>query len=222
MNERFTSLKLIGKTSWTEVTAVIATGALHFLSKALGLHGPFIVAAALFWVVFMLWRANRQPGILFVWGFRFDNLLKPFLITTAVSLPGIIAMAFFGSLHGNFTLPPHLWILIILYPIWGTIQQFLVQGLVVRNLSLTKLGSHSIFLVLLGAILFGVVHAPNILFMLATFCLGLLFVPLYLRFRNLLPLGLFHGWLGSLFYLWVLGHDPWRDLVNTLGLNTSG
>lgn len=129
-------------------------------------------------------------------------------------------MAFFGFLHDNLTLPPHLWILLILYPIWGIIQQFLVQGLVVRNLSLTKLGSRPILIVVLGATLFGLVHAPNILFMLATFCLGLLFVPLYLHFRNLLPLGLFHGWLGSLFYLWVLGHDPWHNLVNTLGLNT--
>jgi hypothetical protein len=220
VNKQFTSLKLTNKASWTEVTAVIATGALHFLSKAFGLHGFFIVAAALFWVVFILWRAKRQPRILFDWGFRFDNLLKPFLITTAVSLPGIVTMAFFGFLHDNLTLPPHLWILLILYPIWGIIQQFLVQGLVVRNLSLTKLGSRPILIVVLGATLFGLVHAPNILFMLATFCLGLLFVPLYLHFRNLLPLGLFHGWLGSLFYLWVLGHDPWHNLVNTLGLNT--
>jgi hypothetical protein len=208
------------KPCWTEVTAVIATAALHFLSKAFGLHGPFIVVAVVFWVVFIIWRASRQSGVLSEWGFRAENLLQAFLITAVVSLPGIIAMAYFGYLHGTFTLPPHLCILLILYPIWGIIQQFLVQGLVVRNLSLTSLGSRPIFLVLLGATLFGLVHIPNILLMLATFCLGLLFVPLYLRLRNLWPLGLFHGWLGSLFYLWVLGHDPWRDVLTTLGFTT--
>ncbi|MBN1254269.1 MAG: CPBP family intramembrane metalloprotease [Deltaproteobacteria bacterium] len=208
------------KPSWAEVTAVITTAVLHFLSKAVGLHGFFIVAAVLFWIVFILWRAKRQPGVLSEWGFRADNLLQTFLITATVSLPGIIAMAYFGSLHGTFILPPHLCILLILYPIWGIIQQFLIQGLVVRNLSLTPFGSHPIFLVLLGATLFGLVHTPNILLMLATFCLGLLFVPLYLRLHNLWPLGLFHGWLGSLFYLWVLGHDPWQDLLTTLGFTT--
>ena len=120
----------IVKPSWAEVTTVIATAVLHFLSKALGLHGPFIVAAVFFWIVFILWRPNRQHGVLSTWGFRADNLLQAFLITTAVSLPLIIAMAFLGSLHGNLTLTQHLWILLILYPIWGTIQQFLVQGLV--------------------------------------------------------------------------------------------
>jgi hypothetical protein len=50
--------------------------------------------------------------------------------------------------------------------------------------------------------------------MLATFGLGLVYIPLYLRYRNLWPLGFYHGWLGTLFYLWVLGRDPW---VETFG-----
>ena len=207
------------RSNWLEVAAVVGTGMLHLLFKPLGLQAVFVIVAVCVWLIYIVYRTIQQPAILREWGFRVDNLLKPFLITTAVSLPLIIAMAFLGSLHGTFTLPQHLWILLILYPIWGTIQQFLVQGLVVRNLALTQLGSHPIFLVFLGAILFGMVHATNIRLMLATFCLGLMFVPLYLRFRNLWPLGLFHGWLGSLFYLWVLGHDPWRDLLTTWGWN---
>jgi hypothetical protein len=39
--------------------------------------------------------------------------------------------------------------------------------------------------------------------------LALLYVPHFLRYRNVLPLGLVHGWLGSLFNLWALNKDPW-------------
>jgi membrane protease YdiL (CAAX protease family) len=56
---------------------------------------------------------------------------------------------------------------------------------------------------------------PEIPLMLTTFGLGLVYIPLYLRYRNLWPLGLYHGWLGTLFYLWVLGRDPW---VETFGI----
>ena len=54
------------------------------------------------------------------------------------------------------------------------------------------------------ALVFGLLHAIDWRLVLATFLLELVIVPLYLRHRNLWPLGLLHGWLGGLFYLWVL------------------
>ena len=45
----------------------------------------------------------------------------------------------------------------------------------------------------------------------ATFLLELAIVPLFLLYRNLWPLGLLHGWLGGLFYLWVEGRDLWVE-----------
>ena len=46
---------------------------------------------------------------------------------------------------------------------------------------------------------------------MATFVLELLIVPLYLWQRNLWPLGVLHGWLGGLFYLWVENRDLWVE-----------
>ena len=60
-----------------------------------------------------------------------------------------------------------------------------------------------------GIVLFAFIHFPNGLLMLATGLMAGLFIPCYLRDRYLWPLGLYHGWLGTFFYLWVLGKDPW-------------
>ena len=49
--------------------------------------------------------------------------------------------------------------------------------------------------------------------MAATFLLGLAFAPLYLRYRNVWPLGLYHGWLGTLLYYQVLGEDPFLRVM---------
>ena len=47
----------------------------------------------------------------------------------------------------------------------------------------------------------------------ATFLLELLVIPLYLWQRNLWPLGLLHGWLAAMFYLWVLDRDLWAEYI---------
>ena len=117
-------------------------------------------------------------------------------------------MAAYAAFQGGIAFTARLGILFALYPLWGWIQQFLIQALVVRNLERHRFFSHPFCLVPASAVLFALVHAPYVPLMLATFGLGLAFTPIYLRWRNLWPLGLYHGWLGALFYVWVLGRDP--------------
>ena len=195
-----------------EVAAVVATGLLFLLFKSLRLQGVFVPIAAGFWIGFLWYHARRDRSVLRVWGFRLDTLWPAFQAVTALSLPAAGIMALVGASQGTLRFPLHAWVLMALYPIWGVVQQFLVQALLVRNLegSLPKCG-----LFLVGSCLFAIVHVPETPLMLATFGLGLVYVPLYLRHRNLWPLGLYHGWLGTLFYLWVLGRDPW---VETFGM----
>ena len=45
----------------------------------------------------------------------------------------------------------------------------------------------------------------------ATGLLGAVFALIYMRWRNLWPLGLYHGWLGVFYYYWILGRDPWAE-----------
>ena len=42
--------------------------------------------------------------------------------------------------------------------------------------------------------------------------MGGAFAPLYLRDRTVLPLGVAHGALGALFYVWVLDRDPYAEI----------
>jgi hypothetical protein len=72
-------------------------------------------------------------------------------------------------------------------------------------------GARTSALVLVCASLFGLVHLYEPPLAAATFVLELPTVWLYLRQRNIWPLGVLHGWLGTFFYLWVLDRDLWRE-----------
>ena len=121
-------------------------------------------------------------------------------------------MAWYGVTNGRVLFEGHMLLLLVLYPVWGILQQFLVQALGVANLF--RLFSRYGWWVGVsaGVILFSLVHYPDWLLMAATGLLACVFIPLYIRDRNLWPLGLYHGWLGTFFYLWVLGCDPWASV----------
>jgi hypothetical protein len=122
------------------------------------------------------------------------------------------AFAVYAGPHGKLRFPPHAAWLFLLYPAWGLVQQFLVLAVVVGNLELVPaLARRKGWVVVLGAALFAAVHGSDGWLVVATFLLELVLVPLYLRYRNLWPLGILHGWLGALFYLWVLGRDIWVE-----------
>jgi len=203
--------------NWREVAAAVCTGVLHLAFKSVGLHGTFVLIAGLGWAAFVIRRASTQRGILLEWGFRADNLLRAFGVAAFLSLPAFVAMALIPEKPGNLQFCSRVLPLLVLYPVWGVIQQFLVQGLVVRNVTMTRLGSIRPLVVIAGASLFALVHVPQIPLMVATFAMGVLFVPLYLAYHNLWPLGVFHGWLGAMFYAWVLHQDPWSDFLATVG-----
>jgi membrane protease YdiL (CAAX protease family) len=122
-------------------------------------------------------------------------------------------MAVVAALAGTLRLHAHLVPLLLLYPLWGLVQQFLVQALVAANLVRVRgaLGSRTA-VVSVCAVLFGVVHLPDLALAVATFVLGVAFTVIYLRHRNLWPLGLYHGWLGAIAYFWVLARDPWQEV----------
>lgn len=193
-----------------EVAAVIATGSTHlFFEEVLHAKAPFIALAAAGWLSYVVLRVRRDPGALRTWGFRLEGLGEAFVAPTLFSAAAAASIAALAAARGTLEANPHLLPILLLYPLWGITQQFLVQALVARNLE------HRVprcWLMLLVAALFAVVHAPDLVLMGATFLLGLFFTPMYLRRRNLIPLGLYHGVLGALVYFWVLGRDPWMEV----------
>jgi membrane protease YdiL (CAAX protease family) len=116
-------------------------------------------------------------------------------------------MAAFGWATGRLAWTPGLLLLLLLYPLWALVEQFLLQAMLARNLA-GRFRAPAVALAC--AALFAVDHVPDWPLVPATFALGLFATSFYLRHRTLLPLALAHGWLGSIFFVWVLGRDPLR------------
>lgn len=103
--------------------------------------------------------------------------------------------------------------ILILYPIWGTIQQFLVIGLVAGNMKdLKKSKLPDVVIITLTAVLFGLLHYPYYWLMAGTLVLALFYGYVYLKARNVYVMGIFHGWLGALFFCTVVGRDPFEEV----------
>jgi len=203
--------------SLVETGSVIFTGILHLIFVGvLDAKAVFIAVALIGWSGYIAVRVRNDRRLLAVWGFRCANIRSTFIISSFATAIGVLAMAVIALTQKSLSFHWHMLPLLLLYPIWGVIQQFLVQALVAGNLSRSSgmIGSAS-FVTIVSAALFALVHMPDLKLAIGTFCLGLAFTPIYLRWRNLWPLGIYHGWLGVFAYFWVLHRDPWLEVFGS-------
>jgi membrane protease YdiL (CAAX protease family) len=114
--------------------------------------------------------------------------------------------------RGPLWLPRNFWLTLALYPAWGIVQQFLMNGIIARNFARRLPPAATI---LCTAALFAVAHAGDGPLMALTFLAACIWVPIYLRWRNLWPLGVCHGLLGAIAYYVLLGRDVWLELTAT-------
>ncbi len=202
------------KVRFVEIAAVALTGVGKFVfMDYLNWRLAFVIIAILLWSLYVRYRFKKDKLVLKDWGFRFDNfktvlkLVLPFAVIAIVSFIGI------GYVQGTLNPTWHIIPLLITYPIWGAVQQFLTIGLVAGNLrTLKTIKLRKVTVILLTAILFSVVHYPSVWLMIGTFILALFYGYIYLKSKNLYVLGLCHGWLGALFYYTVVNQDPFADV----------
>lgn len=194
--------------------AVALTGVGHLVFSELDASSVFIPVASVGWGSYVLYRARRDPDFLRQAGFSGEGLGPAFRDATLVAVGALALMAGVGAARGSLRFDPDMVPLLALYPAWGLVQQFLVQGLVAGNLAgHPGWVSSSYFVTPVTAAVFSSVHLPDWELTAGTFGLGLAYTPLYLRHRNLWPLGLYHGWLGVFYYFWVLERNPWDSLT---------
>jgi hypothetical protein len=86
-----------------------------------------------------------------------------------------------------------------LYCLWGLFQQYILNGFFLNRLREITMAPHVAPLV--AATIFSLAHLPNPLLMAVTFAGGMVATEFYLRFRNLLFLGVAHGIFGSVVFL---------------------
>ncbi|MBR9913855.1 MAG: hypothetical protein GYB32_03355 [Algicola sp.] len=202
------------RTRWLEIMAVILTGIGKFVfMDYLNWRLPYVVIVILAWSTYVMLRYRKNPLVLQDWGFRRDNFKSVLFMIMPFVILAVISFFVIGYIQNTLNLSWHILPLLITYPIWGTIQQFLTIALVAGNLSTMKsIRLKNWLVVLITAMVFSLVHYPSIWLVIGTFTLALVYTSVYLKTKNLYVLGLFHGWLGALFYYTVVNQDPFADV----------
>ena len=214
----FSNLKLTrpisDKVRLLEILGVVITGIGKFVFiNYLNWRLPFVIIAILAWSVYVYYRFRKDKNILKDWGFRWDNFKSVLQMMLPFATVSIIAFFTIGYVQGTINLTWHILPLLITYPIWGSIQQFLTIGLLAGNLKdLKRIKLNKILIILITAVFFSIVHYPSIWLMVGTFILALVYGYMYLKAKNIYVLGLFHGWLGALFYYTVVNQDPFAEV----------
>lgn len=201
-----------------EISAVILTAAGKFIfMDYLNWRFAYVVAATLIWTGYIIYRSKTQAGIIKYWGFRTDNFKK---VIQKVLPFGVLSVAIFfclGFYQGTINITWHMIPILIFYPAWGIIQQFLLIALTTGNMQdLKGKKINKGIIILVSALLFASVHYPVVWLIIGTFVLAIFYGVIYLKERNIYVLGLFHGLLGGLFYYTVLNKDPFLETFGKL------
>lgn len=201
-----------------EIAAVLLTASGKFiLMDWLQWRLPFIVVAILGWTIYVIIRQQRIPGITQYWGFRRDNFAQALKLVLPFAVTSVITLFVIAYNRGTVDLTWHIIPILVLYPVWGTIQQFLLMALIAGNLKDWKAWKFpDATIIFATALLFGMLHYPYYWLIAGTFILALFYGYLYLRIRNVFVLGIFHGWLGALFFYTVGGRDPFLEVFGKL------
>lgn len=173
----------------------------------------YVVFAVVSWTAYVVYRQNQFKGILKYWGFRTDNFKDALKLMLPFGLLSVATFFIIGFYQGTVNVTWHILPILITYPVWGSIQQFITIGLIAGNLNDFKSKRfNKLSIIFITAILFSVVHFPSKWLMLGTFLLALFYGYVYLRIKNVFAMGLFHGWLGALFYYTVVNRDPFQEI----------
>lgn len=202
------------KWRWIEIGAVVLTGIMKYIFMDwLELRVFYIVVACLFWIAFIYFRYRRNGLILKQWGFRKKNFKKSFSFLTPFALALIAGVVWYGIKYNATFLNRNVIPIILFYPAWGIVQQFLILALVAGNLyAIQTVRLSRLQIILLVSLVFSLVHYPSFPLVVFTFFMELLFGLAYFKWRNLWSLGVYHGWVASLVLYFVLGRDLWNEL----------
>ena len=206
------------KTRIFEITAVVLTVIGKFIfMDLLNWRLPFILTVIIFWIGYVIFQSKKFPGIAKHWGFRWDNFIKVVKLILPFGIVSLIVFICVGLYQNTIHVTWHIIPILILYPIWGTIQQFLLIALTAGNLQDFKHPKISKgVIIVLVALLFGLIHYPVVWLAIGCFILALVYGLIYLKQRNVYVLGIFHGWLGGLFFYTVVDKDPFVQVFGPI------
>ncbi len=196
----------------TELAMLALLGAANVVSELVGAGKAAVVAVGTAaWLAWVVVRLKREPGLLRRLGFRADNLGPAAVAVLAVTVPSAAVIAAVALALGNFPPPETILAVLAVYPVWGIVQQLLLDAVLDRHLRALLPDPVAL---LAAAALFAASHAPDLPLVGLTFVAGLAWVWIYRRRPNLWALGVGHGVLGTLVYYGILGRDPLAFLLH--------
>lgn len=212
------SMKIPDQTRWAEIIAVVLTGLGKFiLMDGFNYRFLYITLACVGWAAYIIYRSKRSPWILAYWGFKQEHFKSTFLQLLPYALVAVAGFIIYGLQTGSIIISWHIIPIFIIYPIWGIIQQFLIVALVGGNLhDMSNIRLSPWVIIPVTAVIFAGVHYPFPVLIGGTFILALIYTYVYLKKKNLWVLGLYHGWLGAIFFYTVLSRDAWLELFTRI------
>ena len=175
----------------------------------------YIPGIVLFWLAYILFRVNSNREIIILWGFKKAYFKQSMLsLAPLIFLTGIVSVLY-SIINESLTFSWTFILVLLLYPFWGLIQQFMMLGIVSQSLEgLTEGKMNRVLLIFLVSALFSLVHYPSPFLMIFTFFLEVVFTLVYLKWRNLWAIGFAHGWIGTLILYYVLDRNLWSELFS--------
>src|SRR5262245_35462691 len=150
----------------------------------------FMAVAIVAWGVYAVNRVRRDRGVLAEWGVVLRGGGRTLRIAAVAFVVTAVGIGVLGARLGRLALTPGLALLLLIYPVWAFVEQFLLQAMLARNLAAR---ARAPWVTLACAIVFGIDHLPQVELAGATFALALFVTPLYLKERRLLPIAWLHG-----------------------------
>lgn len=166
-----------------EIIAVFLTGMSKILFiNILKLHAVYIVSAILFWSVYFVVRVKKHPRLLYYWGLSVGNAKDAFKIVGVVGGIAILGFVFYGLFNDSAIFNTNLLIVLITYPFWGLIQQFMVMSILANNLKDFQSGRFSYYQVIgITSFVFAFIHFPSIPLIIATFLMAVFYSVIFCR-----------------------------------------
>ncbi len=197
-----------------ELFAVLITAVLKFLVMDwLNQRTVFIAAICTFWLIYILIRISSDKNILKYWGFKKQHFKESALFLVPSVGLCLLGSSLYGYLWNNQTYSLYMLPVFILYPLWGTIQQFLMLGIISKGLrNLLPKKSNKYIVTFIVSFIFSLIHYPSLFLMGAAFFMEVLFISVYFKWRNLWSIGIAHGWMALFLIHFILKRDLWAEL----------
>lgn len=197
-----------------ELTAVLITGVLKFIFMDWFQWRVFYIAGiCLLWITYIYYRLSRDRDILKHWGFKKEKFRQSLVILMPVVFLSVIFSILYGHFNRSLFFTWQIIPVLLLYPAWGILQQYLMLGIISNDLMEISEARVSRYLIaFIVSALFALIHYPSLMLMAFTFFMEAIFIVVYLKWRNLWAIGIAHGWIATFLLYYVLERDLWSEL----------